>query len=344
MTTSGKGPEFKLASLLGACLLLTACATPDPSTFDVDTLPREGQIRTQLASASLPEGLRRQIPRLFSRDPVVRASAAAHLGRKGQQAAAAVPYLIRLLPDTTPVQLSIYLGSGYYSSTETTPAEEASRALSGIGSPASNALLLALRDPRPVVRRLAAKALGQIGELGAVDFLVDLLRDPDPGVRATTAIALGDYHNPMAAQKIMDAYAGAGPEVRTDIIYILGNIGDVLSVPFLIGHAQDTHDANRAAIMLALGKLRDARGVATLLQGLQDSNENTRANAAYALAAYYSPEVIQALIGALADKAAGVREAAQGSLETLSGMDFAGDQTKWAMWWQQQLRAMQPAK
>jgi len=343
MTGSEKLPGLRGVALLAASLLwLNACALPQNSGFDPDTLPGEAQVRQQLASASLPPELVRQIPRLFRHEPLARAEAAAHIGRMGRRGAAAVPYLIRLLPDTTQVQLSNYLGGGYYTSTETTPGEEAARALAQIGPAASNSLLLVLKDSRPVVRRLAAKALGQIGELNAVEFLVDMLRDPNPGVRATVAVALGNYHNPMAAQKIMDAYPGASREVRTDLLYILGNINDVLAVPFLIEHARDPEPASRAAVMLVLGKIRDARGIPALLHGLRDADDATRANAAYALGGFYSPQVVEALIEALSDKAGSVREAAQRSLRILSGMNFAGDQGSWRQWWRQQLSEMQP--
>lgn len=322
---------------------LAACATVPGQTFDVDSLPSQSEIAARLAEGSLPRELREQIIRLHSRDPIERAAAASHLGKMAMGAAPAVPYLVRLLQDDTPVQLSHYLGGGYYSSAETTPAEEASRALAEIGGPASNSLLLALKDPHAGVRRLAAKALGQIGEISAVDFLIDLLSDPDRGVRATAAIALGNYRHPMAAQKIMDAYPAASVSARTDMIFALAHINDILAVPFLVNQAKDPSPDVRAAIMLALGKLRDARTIPALLVGLKDSDEITRANAAYALGAYYSPEVIDALINTLADSAPRVREAAAESLTTMSGIDFGMDQGKWQTWWREQRKEMQPS-
>jgi HEAT repeat protein len=323
-------------------MALTACATTQSQTFDANSLPTQAEIAAKLAQASLPRELREQIIRLHSREPGERAAAAAHLGKMSVGAAPAVPYLVRLLQDDTPVQLSHYLGGGYYSSAETTPAEEASHALAEIGGPASNALLLALKDPHAGVRRLAAKALGQIGEISAVDFLINLLGDPDRGVRATAAIALGNYRHPMAAQKIMDAYPAANASARTDMIFALAHINDILAVPFLINQARDPSPDVRAAIMLALGKLRDARVIPALLAGLKDSDEITRANAAYALGTYYSPEVIGALINMLADSAARVREAAAESLTNMTGVGFGMDQSKWQTWWQEQRKEMQP--
>jgi HEAT repeat protein len=323
---------------------LAACAATN-QTFDASNLPTQAEITAELAQASMPNELREQIIRLYSRDPKQRAQAASHLGKMAMGAGPAVPYLIRLLRDNTPVQVSHYLGGGYTSSVETTPSEEASHALAEIGDPATNALLLALQDPHADVRRLAAKALGQVGEIGAVDFLIKLLDDPDRGVRATAAIALGNYRHPMAAQKIMDAYAaGASVAARTDMIFALAHINDVLAVPFLMARANDPVTDIRAAVMLALGKLRDARVIPTLLNGIKDSDEITRANAAYALGAYFSPAVVDALITALADTASRVRQAAAESLTGMTGMNFGVDQSKWQAWWREQRKQMQPAQ
>lgn len=328
-----------------ATLLLAACATTSGQGFDIDSLPTQAEIAARLAQGSMPKELRDQIVRLHSRDPKQRAEAASHLGKMAMGAGPAVTYLIRLLRDNTPVQISHYLGGGYYSSVETTPSDEASRALAEIGGPATNALLLALQDPHANVRRLAAKALGQIGEISAVDFLIKLLNDPDRGVRATAAIALGNYRHPMAAQKIMDAYAaGASVAARTDMIFALAHINDILAVPFLVARAKDPEPDIRAAIMLALGKLRDARVIPALLVGIKDSDEITRANAAYALGAYFSPSVVNALVSALADAAPRVRQAAAESLKAMTGIDYGTDQDRWQQWWQEQRKQMQPAQ
>lgn len=330
--------------LLGA-LSLTACVTTGSQSFE-DTIPTQEEVAAKLAKASFPKELRDQIIRLHNPDAAERAAAATQLAKMGRSAAPAIPYLIRLLADSTPVQLSRYLGGGFYSRSETTPAEEASRALAKIGEPATNSLMLSLKDPQPGIRRLAAKALGQIGDVGAVEFLLALLEDPDQGVRATAALALGNYRNPVAVQKIMQAYSTASPRARADMVYALANINDILAVPFLMDHASDNDPDVRAAIMLALGKLRDGRVVPVLLTGITDTDEIVRANAAYALNTYYSRAVIDALINALADPVERVKEAAADSLVNLTGVNHGMDQARWQTWWRAQKDEMQiaPAK
>lgn len=320
--------------------LLTGCAATYKET--ASDLPSQAKVREQLARATMPEEVRQQIIQLYSREAEQRARAAAKLGKMAGAATPAVSYLVPLLGDNTPVKISHYLGGGYYSGDETTPGDEASHALAEIGGPACDALYLALQNKDPNVRRLIAKALGQIGELGSVDFLIRLLNDPDRGVRATAAIALGNYRHPMAAQRMMDAYANhTSPTVRLEIIFALAHIDDILAVPFLISHARDPEPQIRAAIMLALGTLRDARGIPALLTGLGDQDEIARANAAYALGAFFSQSVVTALITSLADPAARVRQAAMGSLTSITGVDYGVDQTKWRAWWDTQTKLMQ---
>lgn len=322
---------------------LGGCVATGNQTF-LDTLPSQEEVAARLAKASFPRELREQIVRLHHPQAVERAAAATQLAKMGRGAAPAVPYLIRLLQDDTPVQLSRYLGGGFHSSSETTPAEESSRALAKIGEPASNALILALNAPQADVRRLAAKALGQIGDVKAVEFLLALLEDPDPGVRATTALALGNYRNPVAVQKIIQAFPAASARARADMVYALSHINDLLAVPFLMEQAKDQNPDVRAAIMLALGKLRDGNVVPVLLTGITDEDEIVRANAAYALGAYYTKPVIDALIIALADPVPRVKEAAAESLASLTGINFGADQSKWQSWWRTQQEEMQPAQ
>lgn len=328
-------------SLIGLFLaVLVGCAGMNEGYSS--NLPSQDTVRKRLANSSMPVEVRQQIIKLYSQDSVKRAKAAAQLGKMAEGATAAVPYLIPLLGDDTSVQISHYLGGGYYSSIDTTPGEEASHALAEIGNSARDALYLALQNKDANVRRLVAKALGQIGDLNSVDFLIRLLKDRDRGVRATAAIALGNYRHPMAAQKIMDAYATEkSPAARNDMVFALAHIDDVLAVPFLSMHAKDPDPQIRAAIMLALGKLRDAQGMPALLAGVKDQDEIVRANAAHALGAYFSPAVIEALITALGDKAARVQQAASGSLKAMTGVDYGLDQTKWRTWWRAQTRQMQ---
>lgn len=280
--------------------------------------------------------LQDKLARLNDADPNERAWAAYQLGKFGDAAATAIPALLQLLQDDTPVLLSRYLGGGYHSSNASTPGEEACQALVKIGHDAVSALQQHLRADKAVVRQLAAKALGQIGELSSIPELLPLLDDPDRQVRAFAALALGSYRHPQAAKLIIDALPTAKPGMRAGMVYALGQINDVLAVPILIQQYPQEDVDVRAAIMYALGRLRDGEAIATLLQGLRDTDEVVRANAANALVYYSNPRTMNALITALDDPSDRVRETALEALQQLTGAELSLDSKRWRLWWQQQ--------
>ncbi len=328
------------------CVLavLMGCATNDNRQGVAEEpyeVPRDS---AEIEKLKVPRHLKQQILQLQNDDPVERAWAAYRLAKTGQGAAPAIPYLIDLLNDNTPVLLSRYLGAGFRSSSDTTPAMEAAYALGKIGYPANEALAVAARHPSAQVRRMAIKAIGQVGDIGSIDLLLASLQDTDRRVHVAAAIALGNYRHPLAVQKLMQAFENSSPKVRADISYAFAQINDILAVPFLINHLPRQQPEVRAAMVLALGKLRDARAVDVLIKSRQDSDIMVRTNAVYALGSFYQPKVMDVLIGALADKAPQVRAGAADSLNKLTGINLGDGQQRWLKWWRQQKRAMQNKK
>ena len=291
-----------------------------------------------------PRRERDKILRLYHPDPVERAWAAYQLAKLGRGAAPAVPYLIDLLSDDTPVLLSRYIGSGFHSSSDTTPAEEAALTLARIGDFAVRDLELATQSKSADVRRLATKSLGQISSSQSIGVLIGLLTDKSRKVQATAAIALGNYRHPIASQKITEAFMTVSPQARVHLVYALSHINDIIAVPFLIEQLpQQTPDV-RAAIVLAFGKLRDARVIDSLLVATKDEDEIVRANAAYALSAFYSPQIMDTLIEVLDDPVEGVRDGAGEALGHLSGMNFGTNKSQWSAWWDKQKASMTEKK
>ncbi|MGD8785626.1 MAG: HEAT repeat domain-containing protein [Thioalkalispiraceae bacterium] len=338
--------RFTCLSLVLLSVGLSACAIHPQG-------PTSREIPSESPAADLDEGLASQINalkttrqvkdkimRLHHQDPVERAWAAYQLAKLGRGAAPAVPYLIRLLNDATPVLLSRYLGGGFHSSSDTTPALEASRTLAKIGDPAIKALTRAMLSDEEEVRRLAVKALGQIGDIQSIDSLIKALSDPSRRVQATAAIALGSYRHPVASQRLTEEFTRVSPGVRIHLVYALSQINDIIAVPFLIKQfAEQTPDV-KASIALAFGKLRDARALSTLVSAVGDNDEIVRANAFYALSSFYTPKVIDVLIGGLDDPVQRVREAASEALTEVTGMKLGTDKQKWLSWWGMQKKAM----
>jgi len=306
---------------------------PSPSIADEN-------LETEIKSLKTTRQVKDKILRLQNEDPVERAWAAYQLAKLGRGAAPAVPYLIKMLSDDTPVLLSRYLGGGFHSSSDTTPAQEASRALAKIGGPAIEPLNKAMGSDDENVRQLAIKALGQIGDVNSIEGLIAALSDPSRRVQASAAIALGSFRHPIASQKLTEAFSKVSPEVRLYLVYALSQINDIVAVPFLIEQLDQQPPDVKAAIALALGTLRDARALPALLTVVNDSDEIVRANAVFALSSFYTPGVIDSLINSLDDPIQRVREAAGESLSQLTGMKFGTEKQQWLSWWEVQKQAM----
>lgn len=332
-----------LSALLAACVM-----TPEQqSQYEYRSVATESQpadigesLAREIDALKTTRQVRDKIKRLHHQNPVERAWAAYQLAKLGRGAAPAVPYLIRMLNDTSPVLLSHYLGGGFHSSSDTTPAQEAARTLAKIGEPAIDALVKALDSQDENVRRLVVKSLGQIGNIHSVETLIGALSDKSRRVRAAAAIALGSYRHPIVSQKLTKAFIESDPGIRIDLVYALSQINDIIAVPFLMEQFDNQTPDVRAAIALALGKLRDARAMPTLFKAVQDDDEIVRANALYALSSFYTPKVIEVLIEGLDDPVERVREAAIEALTQVSGMKLGTDKQKWQNWWQVQKQAM----
>jgi HEAT repeat protein len=74
--------------------------------------------------------------------------------------------------------------------------------LEKFGQPATEFLILALKDDDRWVRYLAADALANIGATQSVDSIIPLLRDPDQDVRFVAATALGKLGDPKAIKDL----------------------------------------------------------------------------------------------------------------------------------------------
>ena len=337
-----------LSSLLFACVISTPdkkFAAKNPSAQPSQSVAQpisiaDESLANEINQLKTPRQVKNKILRLYHEDPIERAWAAYQLAKLGRGAAPAVPYLIKMLDDDTPVLLSRYLGGGFHSSSDTTPAQEASRTLAKIGGPATAGLIEALDSPNEKVRRLVVKSLGQVGDIKSIEILIKVLSDPSRRVRAAAAIALGSYNHPIASQKLTEAFPSAAPEIRVHLVYALSQINDIIAVPFLIDQFSHQPPDVRAAIALALGKLRDARALPALLIAVSDDDEIVRANALYALSSFYTPEVIDTLIGSLDDPVQRVREAAVEALSQLTGLKLGPVKQHWLSWWETQKQAM----
>jgi len=230
---------------------------------------------------------------------------------------------------------------------------EASGALGRIGSPATDALVAALRDDDRYLREEAAKILDDTKDPQAVEPLVAALNDPVEDVRDAVVDALKSIDQP-AIPPLVEASRRGDAAIRQRAVATLAELDHETATAALIEALRDL-DANvRVAAANALRHTRDPRAVEPLARALadphlsydadealhsigdaavdhiraaiQDRSPEERALAAQALGhvgAQCGPDVVKApsclelLVGALHDSHAPVRLAAASALESL---------------------------
>jgi HEAT repeat protein len=214
--------------------------------------------------------------------------------------------------------------------------QKADDALVGIGAPAVEPLLVAMKDPDAIVRGNAAWTLGRIKDSRGVDVLITALIDADANVKKDAAGALVSIGPPaieplIAALKDTDetmranaagalvsigapavapliaALMDTDVKVRAYSAAALGGIKDPSAIDPLIGTLKDSDIFVRATSASALGQMKDARAVQPLIAVLKDKEGNVRLNAALALGQIKDPRAAEPLIEALNDTDARVR-------------------------------------
>jgi HEAT repeat protein len=165
--------------------------------------------------------------------------------------------------------------------------------------------IVELRDPRfiePLIgalksnnlnaRRLAAWALGALGDARSRDALKASLADPDEVVRNMARDALkridGMAPNPAPPQEKKPS--------QGHLDMVLGTLRD------------DADAFNRQAAARALGDFRDPQALEGLLEGMKDSDPIVRSAAALAMVSFKKdPRVFETLVAGLKDDAFAVR-------------------------------------
>jgi HEAT repeats len=132
-----------------------------------------------------------------------------------------------------------------------------------IGTPAVEALTVALHNPNKDVRFNAARALGEIRDPRAVESLLDLLRDQNRTVRLAAARALGFLKDARAVEPLTHTLGDRARMVRNYVAWALGEIGDERAIPALqkaYKHALMEGDlSGQFAINAALEEIESAK-------------------------------------------------------------------------------------
>ena len=215
-----------------------------------------------------------------------------------------------------------------------------------------------LRSRRAWQRGEAAFALGDVGPLRVAPALVDVLDDPDRDVRAAAARSLGRLGAVEAIEPLVRASAGGllprdvadvalldiGPpaierlavltrhadsEVRTSAVHLIGIIGAATDIGPVADHLVDPAASVRAASASALGRLGAGEARDALIVALGDRVPDVRTAAARALGQLGGQHATEALIPiARADSFEPARAAAQaiGRIDPAILLHLAADQ------------------
>ena len=159
------------------------------------------------------------------------------------------------------------------------------------------------RDPAPVARIRAAKALGKSPATAARTALAEALAgEPFWGVAAEIAAVLGAAHAPYARAALLDARTHAHPKVRRAVAEALGAYRDAGVADALIALCDDESYFVAGAAAESLGKTRDPRAFERLVALLDRPSwsETIAAGAARGLAALADERALAPLASAAA--------------------------------------------
>lgn len=235
---------------------------------------------------------------------------------------------------------------------------QASDALIEIGKPAVLPLMAAIKQNifTYVTFPEAIRTLGSIGDVQAVDLLVEVLEGENVHAAQEAARGLGHIGSPQATQPLIEAFrhdwhddetitawqeaskalavigqpalpallAALNDEsstVRQGAIDALGQLQDSQAVPALINMLNDGERAVREGAIEALGQIGDQQALRPLMALLSsDEDWHVRYRACYALGDIGEISVYEALISVLHDAEPEVRRAAVVNLGRMLGM------------------------
>lgn len=120
------------------------------------------------------------------------------------------------------------------------------------------ALVMALQDKSPVVRRLAAWGLSEMRFSETAPALAALLADPVPEVRAEAAGALGDMGEARWLPAMLAMLRDSDPGVRARVAHVLGDLALPAAAPALRALLQDADPRVVAEARWALDELEQA--------------------------------------------------------------------------------------
>ncbi|MGH2554251.1 MAG: HEAT repeat domain-containing protein [Actinomycetota bacterium] len=172
----------------------------------------------------------------------------------------------------------------------------AAAAMSTLRTPSSvGALSRSLSDPQAEVRVEAVRALGMVDDDGVPPVLIAALKDPELRVREMAAEALTRWHSPAVARRL--AAALAAPDLRRPAGDVLVRMGTTAVEPLIEVITGDDVEAAAAAGAL----LERIAGVSAFAEHLSSVDPEERLRAVQVLGAMGGSAAADALLETLSD-------------------------------------------
>ncbi|NHJ32884.1 MAG: HEAT repeat domain-containing protein [Asgard group archaeon] len=159
-----------------------------------------------------------------------------------------------------------------------------------------------LKDHLTVLRKTAAKALGNIGDLVVIQPLIEALNtSKDPSIIIEVAGSLGVLKATEAIDDLLKMLKNKDGEIRENVAQALGMIGDSKAIDPLLKILRDDQEAwDRGQAAEALGLIGDKRVVSDLIHVLEnDDGIGVSVKTATALGRLKDPIAVDPLISFL---------------------------------------------
>jgi HEAT repeat protein len=214
---------------------------------------------------------------------------------------------------------------------------EAARALGQIGDlRAIEPLIAAIEDRDPEVRVQAVAAVRNLQDPRVPEVLIAALDDDHWSVRAMAITHLGSFKNPDFFGTLVTALTtDESPGVRARAAEALAGFNDLRATEPLIATLRDENSYVRWHTAEALKDLKDPRAVEPLIAALSDEDHITRRRVIAALGELKDTRAVEPLIALLEDQNDVIRMDAREALQDITGLKLGEDPEKWREWWEE---------
>jgi HEAT repeat protein len=170
--------------------------------------------------------------------------------------------------------------------------------LSAMGEKSYDRILEAVKSPSARMRANAARVLGKMQAVSAVDVLIGLLQDPEWQVRRCVVEALGLIKDKRAIEPLVLRLADNVERVQSQAIQALVVFKKLATEPLLNALSHEKNKFVLRALLRTLGEIGDLKAVPALISHLGSSYFVVRIAAVYALVKY-GPQIKDDLLPTL---------------------------------------------